>query len=346
MLPPTLARVRTRSSFHFRRKTTPVVAGFPVGNTRASRQHVPIASRATIEQVKFAANAEICCRIDESAFQARRASERSASTYSESSLSEASDRPVFEFEGDDESVFKELDELPGSDQPGFGSSGYAIAGCDNGRILALAHAKGNMLYALGDNAAAAKAFEDAVLIGSGPHSNGIDGLIKRILAVVGYDAAERSPGGRRVPPSSDPILLPPDAATRTAQLCFPPHGQLPGLKHVSGEGLARKAAISTMSNSLLSLAKIFQDGMATNSPKTPIYQSHYSVREILALYTPDLEFATSTINKAVCSSTKGCFCKTFLVHSLDDGSSNKYSETAPTTARSPLHLSFLHLWTN
>lgn len=220
-------------------------------------------------------------------------SERSASTISESSLSEASDRPVFEFEGEEESVFKELDELPGSDQPGFGSSGYAIAGCDNGRILALVHAKGNMLYALGDNAGAAKAFENAVLIGAGSHANGIDGLIKRILAVVGYDVVERSPGGRRVPPSTDPILLPPDAATRTAHLCFPPHGQLPGLKHVSSEGLSRKAAISTTSNSLLSLAKIFQDGMATNAPKAPAYQSHYGVREILALYYLSLSLQPS-----------------------------------------------------
>ncbi|EDU47872.1 UDP-N-acetylglucosaminyltransferase [Pyrenophora tritici-repentis Pt-1C-BFP] len=220
-------------------------------------------------------------------------SERSNSDLSESSVSEASDRPVFEFEGDDEAVFKDLDELPGSDQPGFGSSGYAIAGCDNGRVLALVHAKGNMLYALGDNAGAAKAFENAVLIGAGPHPNGIDGLIKRILAVVGYDISERSPGGRRMPPSSDPILLPPEAATRTAHLCFPAHGQLPGLKHVPGEGLSRKAAISTTSNSLLSLAKIFQDGMATNSPKATVYQSNYGVREILALYYLSLSLQPS-----------------------------------------------------
>lgn len=221
-------------------------------------------------------------------------SERAASILSESTVSEASDRPVFEFEGiDEEAVFKDLDELPGSDQPGFGSSGYAIAGCDNGRVLALVHAKGNMLYALGDNAGAAKAFEDAVLIGTGPQVNGIAGLIKRILAVVGYDASDRSPGGRRVPPSSDPILLPPEAATRTAHLCFPSHGQLPGLKHVPSEGLSRKAAISTTSNSLLSLAKIFQDGMATNSPKATVYQSNYGVREILALYYLSLSLQPS-----------------------------------------------------
>lgn len=221
-------------------------------------------------------------------------SERSNSTVSESpSLSDASDRPVFEFEGDAESIFKDLDDLPGSDQPGFGSSGYAIPGCDNGRILALVHAKGNMLYALGDNTGAAKAFENAVLIGAGPQANGIDGLIRRILAVVGYNGMDRSPGGRRVPPSSDPILLPPESATRTAHLCFPSHGHLPGLRHVPSDGMALKAAISTTSNSLLSLAKIFQDGMATNSPKATVYQSNYGVREILALYYLSLSLQPS-----------------------------------------------------
>lgn len=220
-------------------------------------------------------------------------SERSASTVSESpSLSEASDRPVFEFAGEEESIFKDLDELPGSDQAGFGSSGYAIPGCDNGRVLALVHAKGNMLYALGDNAGAAKAFEVAVLIGAGNHVHTIDDLIKRILTVVGYSHAERSPGGHQVPTSSDPILLPPDSATKTAQLCFPSHGQLPGLKHVP-DGLARKAAISTTSNSLLSLAKIFQDGMAASSPKASMCQSSYGVREILALYYLSLSLQPS-----------------------------------------------------
>jgi tetratricopeptide (TPR) repeat protein len=220
-------------------------------------------------------------------------SERSTSTVSESpGLSEASDRPVFEFEGYDESIFKDLDELPGSDQPGFGSSGYAIPGCDNGRVLALVHAKGNMLYALGDNAGAARAFEIAVLIGAGNQVYGIDGLIRRIMAVVGYDHAECSPDGHRIPPSSDPILLPPDSATKTAQLCFPPHGQLPGLKHVP-DGLARKAAISTTSNSLLSLAKIFQDGMATTFPKISVCQNNYGVREILALYYLSLSLQPS-----------------------------------------------------
>jgi tetratricopeptide (TPR) repeat protein len=221
-------------------------------------------------------------------------SQRSTSTVSESpSLSEASDRPIFEFEGENESIFRDLNDLAGSDQPGFGSSGYAIPGSDNGRILALVHAKGNMLYALGDNAGAAKAFEVAVLIGAGNNVNGVDGLIRRILSVVGYDSVGRSPGGRRVSPSSDPILLPPDSATKTAHLCFPPNGHLPGLKDVPNDGFAQKAAVSTTSNSLLSLAKIFQDSMATNSPKITVCQSNYGVREILALYYLSLSLQPS-----------------------------------------------------
>ncbi|KAF2265969.1 hypothetical protein CC78DRAFT_169874 [Lojkania enalia] len=221
-------------------------------------------------------------------------SERSNSTVSQSpSISEISDKPVFEFDGENDSALKDSEELPGSDQPGFGSSGYAIPGSENGRILALVHAKGNMLYALGDNTGAAKAFENAVLIGAGHQIQGISGLIKHILSVVGFDTAERSPGGRRIPPSTDPILLHPEPALKTSKLCFPPHGELPGLRYVPSEGMARKAAVSTTSNSLLSLAKIFQDGMATNSPKASAYQTTYGVREILALYYLSLSLQPS-----------------------------------------------------
>jgi tetratricopeptide (TPR) repeat protein len=221
-------------------------------------------------------------------------SDCSSSSVSQSpSISEASDKPVFDYEGDNESVFKDAEQIPGSDQPGFGSSGYAIPGSENGRILALVHAKGNMLYALGDNSGAAKAFENAVLIGAGRQIQGIGGLIRHILSVVSYDPAEPSPGGRHVLPSADPILLHPDIASKTAPLCFPPRGELPGLRYVSGEGMARKAAISTTSNSLLSLAKIFQDGMATNSPKASAYQTTYGVREILALYYLSLSLQPS-----------------------------------------------------
>ncbi|OCK99857.1 glycosyltransferase family 41 protein [Cenococcum geophilum 1.58] len=224
---------------------------------------------------------------------ADRQSERSNSTSQSPCISELSDKPVFDFDGENETTFKDLEDFPGSDQPGFGSSGYAIPGSENGRILALVHAKGNMLYALGDNIGAAKAFENAVLIGAGRRIQGIGGLIKHILSVVGYDPGERPMDVRRPPPSNDPILLHPEPALKTSQLCFPPHGLLPGLKHVPSEGMARKAAVSTTSNSLLSLAKIFQDGMAMNSPKASAYQTTYGVREILALYYLSLSLQPS-----------------------------------------------------
>lgn len=213
-------------------------------------------------------------------------SEASGSTVSQPlSISEVSDRPVFDYEAGNERRSRGgLEDLPRSELPGFASSGYAIPGSENGRMLSLAHAKGNMCYGLGDNLAAAKAFEQAVLIAAGPRFRGIGDLIKHILSVVGYDAIDHSPGGRRLPPNTDPVLLHPDPALKTAMLCFPPHGELPGLSYVPNDGMAKKAAISTTSNSLLSLAKIFQDGMASNSPKASAYQSAYGVREILALY--------------------------------------------------------------
>ncbi|KAJ6105098.1 hypothetical protein N7523_010172 [Penicillium sp. IBT 18751x] len=71
---------------------------------------------------------------------------------------------------------------------GFATSGYAIPGSDNGRMLALVHAKGNMLYALGDNAEAAGAFEDAVLIAAGRRRHGIQSLIKQIFAAFSHGA--------------------------------------------------------------------------------------------------------------------------------------------------------------
>ncbi|KAF2744249.1 glycosyltransferase family 41 protein [Sporormia fimetaria CBS 119925] len=219
-------------------------------------------------------------------------SERSNSVAKSPSISEVSDRPFFEQEGDQEPLPR-LDDFPGSDQPGFGSSGYAIPGSDNGRMLSLVHAKGNMLYALGDNAGAAKAFESAVLIAVGQEYQSLDVLITRILSVVGYAPTDRSPGGRRVVPSSDPVLLYPEHAQKTAQLCFPSQGALPGLQYVLNVGPARKAAISTTSNSLLSLAKIFQDGMATNSPKASVFQTVYGVRDILALYYLSLSLQPS-----------------------------------------------------
>lgn len=174
-------------------------------------------------------------------------------------------------------------------QSGFGSSGYAIPGSENGRMLALVHAKGNMLYALGDITGAEHAFEDAVLIGAGRRLHGIRGLIQKILNVLSMNEGGTSAGRKGL--TGSPLLLPPDKALRTAKLVFTRHGELPGLWYVP-EGIAKNAAISTTSNSLLSLAKIFQDGMSsTQSLKVPRRPS--GVGDILALYYLSLSLQPS-----------------------------------------------------
>ena len=64
------------------------------------------------------------------------------------------------------------------------AAGYAIPGSEKGRMIALIHVKGNMLYQLGDNNGAASAFEEAVLIAAGSREGGIKALIDKILIVL------------------------------------------------------------------------------------------------------------------------------------------------------------------
>ena len=181
-------------------------------------------------------------------------------------------------------------------KPGYGSSGFSIPGSENGRILALVHAKGNMLYALGDIAGASKAFEDAVLISTGKSNSGIQGLICNIVRLlssscdVPFGTAFKASAS--ILPSSAPLLLPPDKALQTASLVFAPSGELPGLRYVS-EGLARKAAVSTTSNSLLSLAKIYQDVMSSSHATQKTLTMPTGIGDILALYYLSLSLAPS-----------------------------------------------------
>lgn len=226
-----------------------------------------------------------------------RQSECSSSTASRSPCqSELSDKISYDFDADGDGFTHDWRENPASSEPGFGSSGFAIPGSDNGRILALIHAKGNMLYGLGDNGGAARAFEDAVIIAAGRRFDGIQGLVKHILTVVSSDMQQRQPyQATPVPSSADPILLTPEQALATARLCFPHLGELPGLQHVSGgpQSIARKAVLSTTSNSLLSLAKIFQDGMSSTSRSAGVTPLACGVRDILALYYLSLSLQPS-----------------------------------------------------
>ncbi|RYP04452.1 hypothetical protein DL764_004463 [Monosporascus ibericus] len=185
------------------------------------------------------------------------------------------------------------DLVESSRQPGFGSSGYCVPGSENGRVIALIHAKGNMLYALKDIDRASKAFEEAVLISAGGGLNGIQTLIRRIQSVLaptvvqgglGRDSLQYHPSG--------PLLLPPERARHTAQLVFAAHGELPGLRLVP-DGAPKKSAVSTTSNSLLSLAKIFQDAMSNGGTFPSLLRHPSGIGDILALYYLSLSLSES-----------------------------------------------------
>ncbi|KAF2861680.1 glycosyltransferase family 41 protein [Piedraia hortae CBS 480.64] len=174
-------------------------------------------------------------------------------------------------------------------EPGFGSCGFAIPDVNNGRLLALIHAKGNMLYGLGENGRAAKAFEEVVMIATHRRFNSIRNLIRHIRQVVSMHGGTSSS-------STEPILLSPEQALITSQACFPPFGELPGLKHIgsgAAQSTARRAGISTTSNSLLSLAKIFQDGMSNSQRLGGLTPLENGVGDILALYYLSLSLQPS-----------------------------------------------------
>ncbi|KAK0652897.1 glycosyltransferase family 41 protein [Cercophora newfieldiana] len=186
-----------------------------------------------------------------------------------------------------------------SKQPGFGSSGYAIPGSENGRMILIIHAKGNMLYALKDIDRAAEAFEEAVLISAGREVQGVHDLIWRIQSVLSPTGSQPGVSQGAAPRNlSAPLLLPPEKAKHTAQLAFASsHGQLPGLRFVA-DGSHRKSAVSTTSNSLLSLAKIFQDAMSNGGPTAGLMRQPAGVGDILALYylSLSLQESPSTAN--------------------------------------------------
>lgn len=178
-------------------------------------------------------------------------------------------------------------------QPGFGSSGYCVPGSENGRVIALIHAKGNMLYALKDIDRASKAFEEAVLISAGGGLNSIQSLIRRVQSVLApavgqgnfrRDIFQSQPSG--------PLLLPPERARHTAQMVFAAHGELPGFCFVP-DGVPKKSAISTTSNSLLSLAKIFQDAMSNGGTFPSLLRQPSGIGDILALYYLSLSLSES-----------------------------------------------------
>ncbi|KAL6862374.1 glycosyl transferase family 41 domain-containing protein [Trichoderma novae-zelandiae] len=181
----------------------------------------------------------------------------------------------------------------------FGSSGYALPNSENGRILALVHAKGTILYGLKDVERASEAFEEAVLISVGERIRSVQELVTQIHAVLA-PAGSFSTGNDRRPVSRRPLLLPPEKARQTAHLVFAVGGggsELPGLAFVP-EGAARRVAVQTTSNALLSLAKIFQDAMSGGSIVPSLLGQPSGIGDILALYylSLSLQESPSTAN--------------------------------------------------
>lgn len=186
--------------------------------------------------------------------------------------------------------------LGGSD---FGSSGYALPNSENGRILALVHAKGTILYSLKDIEKASEAFEEAVLISVGERIKSVQELVNRIHAVLS-PVSPLPTGNNQRQASRRPLLLPPEKARQTAQLVFGTGGrgsELPGLASVA-EGAARRVAVQTTSNALLSLAKIFQDATSGGSIVPSMLRQPSGIGDILALYylSLSLQESPSTAN--------------------------------------------------
>ena len=149
-----------------------------------------------------------------------------------------------------------------------------------------------MLYALGDNVGAAKAFEDAILVGCGQTEYGVEGLIVRILNHFSGQLGARRDMLHDVRSIDEPVLLDPKMARRTSRLLFPPTGDLPGLGGI-GEDAAKKSSVSIVSNSLLSLAKIYQDGMSSTGASFEGPRAASGVRDILSLYYLSLSLQPS-----------------------------------------------------
>jgi predicted O-linked N-acetylglucosamine transferase (SPINDLY family) len=202
---------------------------------------------------------------------------------------ESQEKPRFEYEDPGQSAG--LDVTRSEERCiGSASSGYNIPPSENHRLLGLIHAKGNMLFGLGNHQGAAAAFEEAIMIATCRRQNGIKGLIRDILAGFadsqncGYTSDQRSI-------SKDPVLLFPNSALKTRFILFPRNGHLPGLEAV-GRGQSLNAAIQTTSNSLLSLAKIYQDHL-TNVGTCGGTRAGAGPRDILALYYLSLSLLPS-----------------------------------------------------
>jgi tetratricopeptide (TPR) repeat protein len=155
------------------------------------------------------------------------------------------------------------------------------------------------LYGLKDIEKASEAFEEAVLISVGERIKSVQDLVNRIYAVLSPVGSFPTSNSQRQA-SRRPLLLPPEKARQTAHLVFAASGggsELPGLAFVP-EGAARRVAVQTTSNALLSLAKIFQDATSGGGIVPSLLRQPSGIGDILALYylSLSLQESPSTAN--------------------------------------------------
>lgn len=174
--------------------------------------------------------------------------------------------------------------------PRASGSIYAVPSADNGRLIALVHARGNLLYTSGDQVGAVRSFELAVLIACGDQFQSMEAILRYLLSVYNCSFGLSEMNTNQGPPS--PLLLPPERAVETAKVLFPPDGCFPGLSKIPS-GSRQTAAIATTSNALLSLAKIYQDRVSSASGLVDNAGSAVPLRDILLVYYLSLSLQPS-----------------------------------------------------
>ncbi|TQS37820.1 hypothetical protein Golomagni_01691 [Golovinomyces magnicellulatus] len=178
---------------------------------------------------------------------------------------------------------------------GFATRKHHNLSLENYQILRLLHAKGNILHSLGDIDGAARAFEDAILMSTGYAFNNIQDLINKIVECFSFEKI--NPFKSDYKSSSDakafmPLLLPPEKALQTSNILLMRNCGSPCFHHLP-QGIPKETAISITSNSLLSLAKIFQDAMSNSIIRLRSSIAPIGLGDILSLYYLSLSLQPS-----------------------------------------------------
>ncbi|KAK9322954.1 glycosyl transferase family 41-domain-containing protein [Lipomyces orientalis] len=131
----------------------------------------------------------------------------------------------------------------------------AVPAADLARYLAIIHAKGTLLYALGNHVAAADAFARVLALAAGYADADYDSPDSKITLARLMQRAKTALASKR----GGRLLLTPQEAQACLSDVF--DGDLPGVRSVA-DAQHRQSIAQTTANTLLTLAKILQDAIA------------------------------------------------------------------------------------